>query len=163
MSVGERLTHHLHAEHTGLLERIHAIAATLDDAAEAAPDGAAAAAMGRDLEALTRDLSHHALLEDDALLAILQPEVLQRGGISLVVFEEEHRDVHRLLQEIASALRVAASSTAPDLRGAAASARHLTGVCEDHFRREEDVLFPLADEVLSDEAWGEVERLAREL
>lgn len=114
--------------------------------------------MGRDLEALTRDLGRHALLEDDALLAVLQREVLQHGGISLAVFEEEHQDVHRLLQEIASALRPATASTTPDLRAAAASAQHLEGVCEDHFRREGDVLFPLADEVLSDEAWGEVER-----
>ncbi|HLW58611.1 MAG TPA: hemerythrin domain-containing protein [bacterium] len=154
----ERLTQRLVAEHPGLLARIHAIAAALASKTPASAEGAAV--IRRGLATLKQELDLHASLEDDAVFSVLEPELLERGGIALTPFKEEHDEVRRHLHDLEHALGAASTGAAANLPKAAQAARDLEGTCEDHFRKEEEVVFPMAEEILTEEAWGKVDRLA---
>jgi hemerythrin-like domain-containing protein len=80
------------------------------------------------------DICHHGKEE-----AQLFPAMQKKGaGHSLAVFLEEHEEGRGYLRTLASGAPVAE-------RGAAG--RRYVGMLRDHIRREDEVLFPMADEL----------------
>lgn len=93
----------------------------------------------QELVALIRmfaDRCHHGK-EEDQLFPILRAKGL---GDSLVPFLDDHVEGRGYLVTLASAASPAAR---------AAAARRYVGLLRDHIQREDDVLFPLAEEVLT--------------
>ena len=130
------------------------------------------------LEAVGRmmatQLLTHAKKEDEALFPALEA-VFGGGGGPTAVMRQEHRDIHaqaerfrRTLHELENVehpaiveggakLRTMAvmGGTAADLRAASLEVIRLLDL---HFAKEEDILFPMARDVLDDGAMAEVAR-----
>jgi hemerythrin-like domain-containing protein len=131
----------LREEH-GLI--LHALG-SLEQAADRLASGAAPPdGFWDDLIAWLRafaDANHHGKEEGALFPAIVNAGVLGRGG-PIEVMLEEHAEGRRLLR---------AMETGPARERAIASRRYV-GLLRDHIGKENEVLFPLADAVLDDDA-----------
>ena len=83
----------------------------------------------------------HASLEDDLLFTALEPHLGKQSG-PLAVMVSEHQEMTRLLEQIEDAEDVGQATHLVNI--ALTSAR-------SHFHKEERVLFPMAQQLLSEE------------
>ena len=90
---------------------------------------------------LAFSLDAHANLEDELLFTALEPHLGAQGG-PLAVMRMEHDQIVNLLKQIPSA---------PDLAQGRALAAQMIQVSRSHFQKEEQVLFRLARQVLSED------------
>ena len=90
---------------------------------------------------LASGLASHAQLEDDLLFVPMEGPLGPNGG-PLAVMRMEHEEVEGTLERLA---RV------EDVEEAQTLATHLATVAHEHFEKEEQVLFPMAEELLGDE------------
>ena len=90
---------------------------------------------------LAFSLEAHASLEDELLFTALEPHLGTQGG-PLAVMRMEHDQIVSLLERIPSA---------PDLAQARALAAQMIEVSRGHFRKEEQVLFRMARQVLGED------------
>ena len=91
------------------------------------------------------DRCHHAKEEDQ-----LFPAMRAKGaGGTVAVFLEEHEEGRGYLRTLASGVSSAER---------AAAARHYIGMLQDHIQRENEVLFPMADELFTAEEHGALAR-----
>jgi hemerythrin-like domain-containing protein len=91
------------------------------------------------------DRCHHGKEEDQ-----LFPAMRAKGaGGPLALFLEEHEEGRRYLRTL--------SSSAPSAERAAAARRYV-GMLQDHIERENEVLFPMADELFTAEEHGALAR-----
>jgi hemerythrin-like domain-containing protein len=84
-------------------------------------------------------LEAHARLEDELLFCHLESLLPQQGP--LAVMRAEHQEIEGLLASLAD------SSDASD---AYSRIQRLVVVARDHFAKEEQVLFPLAEQILEE-------------
>jgi regulator of cell morphogenesis and NO signaling len=91
---------------------------------------------------LAAGLATHARIEDDLLFVALEAELGPNGG-PLAVMREEHAEVEATLERL---------TQVEDLQEAEALAGHLVQVAREHFEKEEQVLFPMAEQLLGEEA-----------
>jgi iron-sulfur cluster repair protein YtfE (RIC family) len=89
----------------------------------------------------------HAQLENDLLFTAVEGQVGQGGPI--LAMRSEHDEIERTLDDVARATTMASAIML--LRDAIGEAR-------DHFRKEEQVAFPLAESVLGDNRLNELGR-----
>ena len=125
------------------------------------------------------ELLRHAKKEDEALFPALE-QVFGGGGGPTAVMRQEHRDIHARaelfrrtlheLNEVEHPAIVAGGAQLRSLAGAGASAAELraTGnqivrLLDLHFAKEEDILFPMARDMLSAEALEQVARKMEEI
>ena len=80
----------------------------------------------------------HASLEDDLLFTALEPHLGTQGG-PLAVMRMDHIEIEGAFQRIARA---------NDLEEASGLVREVLQTLRDHFAKEEQVLFPMAAQVL---------------
>jgi iron-sulfur cluster repair protein YtfE (RIC family) len=128
---------------------------------------------------MSAELVAHARREDEALFPALEAVFGAYGGPTRVM-REEHRAIHgqaerfrktlHELNEVEHPAIVAAGTrlrTLTAARGSAADLRAIGGTIVElldlHFGKEEDILFPMAREVLSAEAMRAVARKMEEL
>jgi iron-sulfur cluster repair protein YtfE (RIC family) len=155
------------------LEGLRRAVRDLEARGEAAVAGSLAALQSAGEMMGTRLLAH-AHKEDEVLFPALE-SVFGEGGGPTVVMRQEHRDIHaeadrfrrtlRELEEVehpaiaagGEALRrmATAGATAADLRTTAVAVIRLL---DAHFAKEEDILFPMARQVLGAAALAEVGR-----
>ena len=90
---------------------------------------------------LAFSLEAHASLEDELLFIALEPHLGTQGG-PLAVMRHEHDQIVSLLERIPSA---------PDLAQARALAAQMIEVSRGHFRKEEQVLFRMAQKFLDED------------
>ena len=90
---------------------------------------------------LAFSLEAHASLEDELLFIALEPHLGTQGG-PLAVMRHEHDQIVSLLERIPSA---------PDLVQARALAAQMIEVSRGHFRKEEQVLFRMAQNFLDED------------
>ena len=90
---------------------------------------------------LAFSLEAHASLEDELLFTALEPHLGTQGG-PLAVMRHEHDQIVSLLERIPSA---------PDLAQARALAAQMIEVSRGHFRKEEQVLFRMAQKFLGED------------
>ncbi|HEX9670722.1 MAG TPA: hemerythrin domain-containing protein [Thermoanaerobaculia bacterium] len=133
-----KITDALRGEHGVLLRMLEFVAgeargASLGDAQ----------AMGR---LLRQAIESHAQLEDELLFCALEPSLPAQQG-PLAVMRMEHAEIEGSLERLAR-------ETAAE--GAGALLLHLAEVARDHFAKEEQVLFPLAERVLPAERLVEI-------
>jgi hemerythrin-like domain-containing protein len=93
------------------------------------------------MDLLEAVLVSHAKLEDDELFPVLEQHVGPGGP--LAVMREEHREIEGVLAELKGV------SDAAVIRD---RVRYVLGVARDHFRKEEHVLFQLAEQSLGEAA-----------
>ena len=86
-------------------------------------------------------LESHAGIEDQLLFTTLEPHLGTQGG-PLAVMRFEHNQITDLLGKIESAT---------ELDSARALARQMIEVTRGHFQKEEQILFRMARQFLSDE------------
>ena len=143
-----KLTDALLGEHGifyALFDQIEATAAAAANITQAQETAAAVGAV----------LRTHAKLEEDLLFPALEP-LLGAEGL-LTVMRDEHTEIEQALQQIADI------SDPDDAVAAIAQALDLV---RDHFQKEEEVLFPEAEQMLDEDthirlgkAWAEARRV----
>jgi hemerythrin-like domain-containing protein len=94
----------------------------------------------------------HARLEEELLFSALEPHLGREDG-PLAVMYDEHKEMERMLGHI---------EKIPDVDQAILWIPEVLGAARNHFQKEEQVLFPMAQSVLGDEtlsrlgrAWAE--------
>lgn len=101
--------------------------------------GPSAAASGESLGALAKSLYGailaHATIEDELLFQALDPYL--PGAGPLACMRDEHHEIERAF--------AAAANGGP---GAVVSLGRATALAREHFLKEEEVLFPMADEMI---------------
>jgi hemerythrin-like domain-containing protein len=90
---------------------------------------------------LAAGLAAHAHLEDELLFVPLEGPLGPNGG-PLAVMRMEHEEVEGTLERLAQV---------EDIQDADKLAAHLLTVAHEHFEKEEEVLFPMAVELLGEE------------
>lgn len=110
--------------------------ARLRQAANSGPEQELALALAAAKTALGEDLDHHIALEDEQLF----PLIARSLGEGLIV---PFVDDHRRIQQVRNTLYAAPGSQARTL------ALTLEDMLGDHLAREEEILFPSAQEALS--------------
>ena len=90
---------------------------------------------------LAAGLATHAQIEDDLLFVALEGPLGPNGG-PLAVMRAEHAEVEGTLERLAQV---------EDVQEAEALAGHLVAVAREHFAKEEEVLFPMAEQLLGEE------------
>ena len=111
------------------------------DIEQALPTLDSPAALRNRIAPLALSLEAHASLEDELLFTALEPHLGTQGG-PLAVMRHEHDQIVSLLERIPSA---------PDLVQARALAAQMIEVSRGHFRKEEQVLFRMAQKFLDEE------------
>ena len=91
---------------------------------------------------LAAGLATHAHIEDDLLFVALEGPLGPNGG-PLAVMRMEHAEVESTLERL---------TQVEDAQEAATLASHLVTVAREHFAKEEQVLFPMAEQLLGEEA-----------
>jgi hemerythrin-like domain-containing protein len=104
-----------------------------------------AEAVRRAVGVFDRALASHAALENEILFSTLEPHLGRNSG-PLMVMRMEHDAVDKGLAEIREG---DAGKVQDELAG-------LLGLLADHFGKEENVLFPIAEQVLDDETLCEI-------
>ena len=100
---------------------------------------------------LASGLATHAHIEDELLFVALEAHLGPNGG-PIAVMRAEHEEVEGTLERL---------TQVEDVHEAKALAAHLVTVAHEHFAKEEQVLFPMAEQLLSaDELRGLGERWA---
>jgi iron-sulfur cluster repair protein YtfE (RIC family) len=125
------------------------------------------------------ELLAHARREDDALFPTIERELGDAGGPTEVM-RGEHRAIQTRAEQLRSTVRelndvqhpalVRAGAALEDLAAAGDDAgalrtiaREMIALLDDHFLKEEEILFPIARDVLSREALDRVARRMEEL
>jgi hemerythrin-like domain-containing protein len=126
----------------------HAVIYPLLDQLERAPITSAGEARAQ-ASLLAAGLASHAQIEDQLLFAHLEAEIGAEAG-PLAVMRREHDEIEGALANLE---RVESTGEARRL------ATYLVGVARQHFAKEEQVLFPMAEEILGQD---ELERLGAE-
>jgi iron-sulfur cluster repair protein YtfE (RIC family) len=177
----------MHAIHL-LLDEHRQIMAQVDDLRAAVRDLAARgeAAVPQALPVLSRvgrmmetDLALHARKEDDVLFPALE-SIFGRDGSPTAVMRQEHQDIHaqgQLLRQTLHELNdvehpaiVASGARLRSLSAGGSSASALLAVSEEiirlldqHFAKEEQVLFPMAESLLDESQLAECGALMQRL
>lgn len=99
------------------------------------------------LTRLEAALGAHAKLEDELLFVTLEPFIGEAGPLG--VMRMEHEEIERTLGQFQGAADIA------ETRELVA---HLLEVARPHFMKEEQILFPMSDQVLSPEELDELGR-----
>lgn len=107
------------------------------------------------------DAIHHGKEED-----LLFPKMVDRGESAedgpIALLREDHEVGRRSVREMASALDAAAAGDAAALARFVREARSFAAFLRDHAQKEDEVVFPLAAEILSeDDGWELLEGYAR--
>lgn len=138
-------TAELRHEHEVILRALAVVERAGERLASGQPLDEAALAELVDLVRTFADRCHHGK-EEDTLFPMLQAKGV---GSPLAVFLEEHEEGRGYLKTLESA--------APAVERAAAARRYV-GLLRDHIERENGVLFPMADGVLSPDEHAELAR-----
>jgi len=119
--------------------------AQFDHLEQAVPAAETLAQVQNQTALLAAGLGPHANLENDLLFAALEPHLGPMGP--LAVMRMEHDEIEGTLARV---------QEVKDLAGAQHLALHAIQVARDHFAKEEQVLFPMAQQVLSAEALAQL-------
>ena len=90
---------------------------------------------------LAAGLATHAQIEDDLLFVALEQHLGPNGG-PIAVMRAEHAEVEGTLERL---------TRAEDVEQARTLSTHLASVAREHFAKEEQVLFPMAEQLLGPE------------
>jgi len=124
-----------HGLFSPLLEQVE----TLADKAETRDEIALA------VELVRPAIESHALIEDELLFPALESQGF--APTPILVMRAEHREIERLIYGIPNA---------PDVDAARQGLLNLLELLSNHFRKEEQVLFPLAESILSEQQQHEL-------
>lgn len=114
--------------------------AQFDHLEQAVPAADTLALVQNQAALLTAALATHAGLENELLFSALDPHLGQMGP--LAVMRMEHDEIENTLGQV---------QEAQDLAQAQRLVLHAVRVARDHFAKEEQVLFPMAHQVLDEE------------
>jgi regulator of cell morphogenesis and NO signaling len=140
-----------------LLTRQHQDVLTQMAAVEAAiPTAGGAPKLAAFVTFLEHEVAEHFKIEEQALFPILARHLSMTQG-PLAVMNSEHDAFRELLKSLAGAVR------SGDLAQQAAHAQEVIHLLRAHIAKEDQVLFPLAAQLLNDEEKNEVNRRAATL
>ena len=140
----------------------------LEDAVAALVAGGDADTAWRDLAGvsafLAKELERHLVQEEEALFPPMEEVIGETGGPTAVM-RVEHVDMRRLSAELAAVVdRVQAEGpTAVPLAELQDTVDELSSTLRAHIYKEDNVLFPMADRVLSPQAQQQVAARMEEL
>ncbi|TDA68724.1 MAG: hypothetical protein D9V47_08250 [Clostridia bacterium] len=102
-----------------------------------------------------RAIDNHFRQEEEALFPVLGHVIGTHAGPIAVMLHE-----HTLLRQAVGRLREALAGGGQDLQGLLEPAKTIVDVLTEHIYKEDRVLFPMAEENLSEEQLAEVDLLA---
>ena len=166
------------AEHVSIMRQVHELRGAADRLAR---EGASALpgelpVLRATVRMVDAELLGHARREDDALFPAVE-RLLGEGAGPTPVMREEHRAIHAEAEKFRATLHElnevqhpaivdateklrALTAGGADARSLATTAHALIALLDDHFAKEEQVLFPMARELMTLEA---LEQVAREM
>ena len=101
------------------------------------------------LEYFKRDVATHFKKEEDALFPAMEGHIGRNGG-PIAVMLNEHQLHNSLLKELGDAV------TAGNLAGLRSVWENFNPLLTMHIAKEDSVLFPMAEHMLTEEEWGRV-------
>lgn len=101
------------------------------------------------------DICHHAK-EEECFFPALEEAGLSRESGPIRVMLMEHEEGRVRIREMKKALAALRGGDLSAARSFAENARAYGGLLRSHIRKEDDVLFPMAEERLSPEKWEEL-------
>ena len=101
------------------------------------------------------DTCHHAK-EEECLFPALEEAGLPRDAGPVRVMLMEHEEARSRIRGMAEALAAIRRGDGSAARGFTENARAYGELLRSHIRKEDDVLFPMAEERLSEETWKEL-------
>lgn len=119
-----------------------------DQIEEIAATGSALAQLRGATTVLEAMVHSHARLEEELLFSALEPHLGKEDG-PLAIMYDEHKEMERVLGHM---------EEMPDVDQAILWIPEALGAARNHFQKEEQVLFPMAQSVLGDET---LDRLGR--
>jgi hemerythrin-like domain-containing protein len=145
-------------EHQQVIQRLQALAHSVDEFRRKGYSGQRAARFTKVLEAIDYELRFHNTVEESALLKVLD-DLLPPQGPTYVVRQEyeELQQVTRRLQNLFQELQ-ADTKNRQKLVELELTAEWLIKLLQEHISKENDVLFPLAQRVLTPPRRDEVAR-----
>lgn len=159
----DALLEKLYADHREALGWLADLAAAGDDLAADGPTAAVWAALADGARHLDEDLSTHFDTEEQALFPVLG-RVLGTDGGPVAVMLAEHQEFRRLRDQYRQHLGAVAGPGAAEATAATRrAAADLAALLHEHIAKEDRILFPLAQELLTPADWDEVRRLAATL
>lgn len=120
--------------------------------------GLGSPALAEFLQAWDRTIEFHFRQEEEALFPVLG-EVIGTGAGPIAVMLEEHQ----VLREAVARLKEAVAEAVPETAAVLPPAQTIVSVLTDHIHKEDEVLFPMAEEMLRAEQLVEVDRRAAAL
>jgi hemerythrin-like domain-containing protein len=167
---------HLLEEHQAIMAQVadlrKAVADLVARGEAALPD--ALPVLGRIGHMMETELARHAKKEDEALFPALEAIIGVESGPTYVM-RMEHREIHaqgeflrQVLHELnevehpkieaggAQLREMAANGSNADVNTLCANAQEIIQLLDMHFGKEEQILFPMAENMLDDEALAEV-------
>lgn len=145
-------------EHQQVIRRLQALARSVDEFRRNGYSGQRAARFTKVLEAVNHELRRHNTVEERALLNVLDDLVPAHGPTFVVRQEyEEWQRVTRRLQGLLQELQ-ADTSNQHKLVELGLTAEWLIKLLQEHISQGNDVLFPLAQRVLTPPRRREVAR-----
>jgi hemerythrin-like domain-containing protein len=124
-----------------LLGEHGAIYALFDHVEEIASTASSVGQIHGAMTALEAMVLSHATLEEELLFSALEPQMGRISG-PLAVMHSEHEEMQALLERI---------EEAEDVGDAVQWISRTLNSARNHFKKEEQVLFPMAEDVLGDE------------
>ncbi len=131
--------------------------ALLESAAERLKQGRGADALPQLCEALeffNGELRAHFLHEEDGLFPVLARVIGRMGPIGAM--KEEHQSIWRAVDTLEERVTELERGSAGDLAETERVATHVLGLLRSHIRKENEMLFPLAERHLNDQGKEEV-------
>ncbi len=145
---------------TDALRGEHGVFYALFDQLERTLKGAALSTLQAEGALLAAGLTPHAQIEDEVLFPALERDLGGEGG-PLAAFREEHTEIEDALKQVEAihALSgqhgdiegvLAMLPNAPDTDEARDQLHQVLLVAREHFAREEQMLFPMAEQILGE-------------
>lgn len=136
-------------EHTPLRNRLETLLSLSNKVKEEEDKSASFVQLVQEVKEFKAKLDHHSSREEDYLFKMMEAYIGNQGG-PLAVMEYEHEQAKGFIGEFSS--NVEKNSLSPvDMDHNAELIRNAYYTLVDHFSKEEQVLFPMAERMLSQE------------
>ncbi|WP_251552666.1 hemerythrin domain-containing protein [Neobacillus muris] len=146
------------SEHTPLRNGLDALFA-LGNQVEQDPEGIACEELVPKVKKFFTDLEFHSEREEDLLFRMMEVYLGKNGG-PIAVMEYEHEQARGFIQEFISNTENLSALTAEEKITNAHLIKNAYYTLLDHFAKEEQVLYPMAERMLTEE---EKEQLAQKV
>lgn len=143
----------LYEEHRIIMKVLECLQKIVEEAEESGKLSADSANLAIDFFRNFADGCHHAK-EEDRLFVVMQENGIPREGGPIGVMLNEHDEGRSFVKGMADALETAAAGSQQGIETFAQNAQNFIALLTEHINKEDQILFPMAGQVLNEEMAG---------